>query len=105
MNDLTIAAIENPPTDLVELWDRVAAGMDWLTAHDPSGIFHLWYKAGVTDKSAMPAQEGRHGAPGTFSTPLVLDEWRRYYGQRVLWEGMWSRMERLEARELRRVGT
>ena len=35
---------------------RVEKGIRWLTAHDPGGVFHLWYTAKILPGQPMPAQ-------------------------------------------------
>lgn len=72
--------------ELEALQVRIGNGIAWLTEHDPTGAFHLWYEAGLTRLSPMPAQdEGRRA------------EWRAYYDARVTFERLWQEMETMEA--------
>lgn len=75
--------------ELRGLWQRVAAGIAWLTEHDPAGAFHFWFQGGLTPSSAMPRQNDE-----------AIEAWRRYYRQRRIWEELWKQMERLERTEL-----
>lgn len=75
-------------SDHDDLEARVAAGMTWLTEHDPTGAFHFWFKAGLTKSSPMPAQ-----------APERREDWIDYYEQRVLWERLYAECERLDAAE------
>lgn len=70
---------------LVVLEERVAKGIAWLTEHDEHGNFHFWFKAGLTKRSPMPSQPAD-----------VVERWCRYYDNRVAWETLFSRLQRLE---------
>lgn len=77
-----------PSPELSALYERVEKGMAWLTEHDPTGAFHLWFKAGLAPNSPMPAQEESR-----------KESWRAYFSQRDRWEGLWRQMIRMEAKE------
>lgn len=71
--------------DVAELRERVAKGIDWLVAHDPSGAFHHWFEAGLSPLSPMPGQgEDRR------------KEWQEYHRQRTRWERMSKDLERVD---------
>lgn len=74
--------------ELATLHERVERGMAWLTEHDPTGAFHLWFTAKLHPSSPMPAQDDVRRA-----------EYRAYYEARRLWERLWARMERMERRQ------
>ena len=65
--------------------ERVEKGINWLTEHDPTGAFHLWFTSKITPYSPMPAQ-----------TPERIAQYRTYYAARVLWERLWLAMEKEE---------
>lgn len=71
--------------DLQQLQQRVEKGIRWLTDNDPDGAFHLWYTAGLTKFSPMPAQNED-----------TLARWRTYYDARELWEKLDNRVRKLE---------
>lgn len=68
-----------------QLRGRVAAGIEWLVAHDDSGAFHHWFVAGLTALSPMPAQSGDR-----------IEAWKEYVRQRRRWEQMSKDLERLD---------
>lgn len=74
--------------ELEALQRRVGNGIDWLTEHDLSGAFHLWFEAGLTRISPMPAQdEDRRAA------------WQAYYAARVTFERLERECAALEKTE------
>lgn len=75
-------------TDLEKLQERVANGIEWLTAHDPTGAFHLWFSAKILPGTRKPAQP-----------PEREIEYAAYYKARQQWEVMFAAMERQEARQ------
>lgn len=70
------------------LEQRVAKGIEWLTEHDPSGSFHLWFTWRLTPRSPMPAQSEDRRA-----------EWTHYYRQRAIWEQLDAECRRLDKEE------
>lgn len=72
-------------SELETVQERVGKGMAWLSENDEHGNFHFWFKAGLTKRSPMPSQPAD-----------VIERWHRYYDNRVLWEQLFARMERLE---------
>jgi hypothetical protein len=71
-----------------ELAAKVERGMEWLSAHDHNGAFHLWFTSRITPSTPLPAQdEGRR------------EEYAAYYKQRQIWEALWSEMIRREPGE------
>lgn len=76
--------------DYRDLNERVAKGIQWLVDNDERSRFHIWFGAGLTPVSPMPAHEG---------TPEVRSAYDVYYRARVLWERL---MSRLEAEDRRR---
>ena len=79
---------KDPSPQLQALYERVEKGIAWLTEHDPTGAFHLWYQGGLAPNSPMPAQDANRQA-----------DWRAYFAQRERWEGLWRQMHRLERQE------
>lgn len=71
-----------------ELEARVVKGIEWLTAHDTTGAFHLWYESRISPRSTMPAQP-----------PEVKAAYAEYHQARALWEDLWSRFQRAIARQ------
>lgn len=78
-----------PPTatadPLTVINERIGKGMEWLTTHDPHGAFHFWYKAGLTARSPMPSHD-----------EVTVADWKRYYANRVTFEDLMKRADRLE---------
>ena len=70
---------------MTALEDRVAKGIEWLTEHDPTGGFHLWFVARILPGTPMPAQ-----------TPERQAEYRMYYKARQQWEALYAAMVRAE---------
>lgn len=66
---------------------RVAHGIEWLVAHDPGSVFHLWFTAGLTPASEMPGQGEE-----------VKGRWKDYYEKRVLWERLERKLAAVERR-------
>lgn len=71
-------------TAIEQLEVRVRKGIAWLSEHDPDGAFHFWYKAGITKLTPMPAQPED-----------VIERWVRYYDNRVAWEALFAKLERM----------
>jgi hypothetical protein len=71
--------------DVEALRERVAKGIEWLVAHDPTGAFHLWFTAHIPPNAPMPGQ-----------TPERIAEWREYHKQRTRWERMSSDLGRVD---------
>lgn len=69
------------------LAERVANGIGWLTEHDPTGAFHLWFEGGLLPGTPMPAQSEE-----------VQEAYREYYKARVTWERLYKAHEAEEAR-------
>lgn len=61
--------------------ERVEKGIVWLTQHDPTGAFHLWYTAGISPGSPMPAQD-----------ETTREAYREYHKAREQWERLWNAM-------------
>jgi hypothetical protein len=74
--------------ELDTLYDRVEKGIEWLTAKDPTGAFHLWYEAGILPSSPKPGQD-----------EATRQGYAEYHPQRGLFERLWKRMEALEISE------
>lgn len=74
-----------PAPELDEIYARVEKGVTWLTEHDPTGSFHLWFTSGLTSLSPMPAQ-----------ADVRREDWREYYAARVTFERLWRKMVALE---------
>lgn len=80
--------------ELAKLQARVEAGIRWLDENDPKSIFHLWFTAGLTPISPLPAHpEGD-----------VKERWTEYYKARRTFERLDAECARLEARERTQVG-
>lgn len=75
------------PEDLAALQTRVANGIRWLDEHDPGGRFHLWFEAGLTPASRMPAHE---------DDAETMAAWREYFPQRRKWEQLSARLEAVD---------
>ena len=73
-------------TDVEKLQERVANGIDWLVAHDPTGAFHLWFVARISPKGPFPAHED-DGVPEAYA---------EYHKQRTNWERLSSALERVD---------
>lgn len=73
--------------ELVRLQERVAAGIVWLDNHDPKGVFHGWFTAGLTPISPMPAQDDE-----------TRERFREYYAARQTFERLDRECARLEGR-------
>ena len=67
------------------LRERVEAGINWLIEHDPKGRFHLWFSAGLSPLSPMPA----HGED-------VRIAYSEYVKQRRRWEQMSKDLGRID---------
>ena len=80
---MTESATERDPLEV--LGERVANGIMWLTEHDVDGAFHFWFKAGLTRLSPMPSLDDAR-----------REAWRTYYDNRVKWEILFARLNRLE---------
>lgn len=78
-------------TELEKLQQRVAAGITWLDGHDPKGVFHLWFEAGLTPMSRIPDEPRR-------------EAYREYYPARVTFERLDRELMRLEDRERTPLG-
>lgn len=61
--------------------ERVEKGIVWLTAHDPTGAFHLWYTSKIAPSTAMPAQD-----------EATREAYREYHKAREQWEKLWNAM-------------
>ena len=72
-------------TEIEELRERVGKGIAWLRDNDPGSRFHLWFEAGLTKVSSLPAQD-----------EATKDDWRRYYDARRLWEGLDAQLTKME---------
>ena len=75
-------------TALEKLQQRVHDGIVWLDSHDPKGIFHLWFTAGLTPISPMPAHPDGE----------VRERYREYHGARMTFERLDRELARLEKR-------
>lgn len=64
------------------LEERVGNGMVWLTDHDPTGRFHLWFTARILPGTPMPTQ-----------TEQSVEDYRTYYKARQQWERLFAAME------------
>jgi hypothetical protein len=69
--------------ELRKLQERVAAGIVWLTEHDPLGVFHIWYEAGLTPVSHIPDEERRQA-------------YAEYYPQRRLFDRLDAQLGRID---------
>jgi hypothetical protein len=75
--------------ELTKIHERVAKGVEWLMAHDPLGVYHLWFESGISPHQKMPSP------PSETSQA----EYAEYCQRRTLFEQLWTRMEKLEAIE------
>src|SRR5437773_8609117 len=80
------------PRDMLEvaqqlLGERVAAGIGWLTEHDPASVFHAWFMAGITPDDPKPAQDA-----------ATVEAYAAYHRQRIRWEHMERELALLEHR-------
>lgn len=75
---------------LDRLAERVGNGITWLTEHDPTGAYHLWFTGRILPSSPKPG-----------STPEMAEGYRAYYPARVAFEQLFSAMEREEQKEAR----
>ena len=82
---MTEAAKTAISDQIEELRERVEKGINWLTEHDPDGSFHVWFSAGLTGLSPMPAQQDHR-----------REAWREYHRQRERWERMSRDLERVD---------
>lgn len=73
-------------SSLEDLQQRVANGIVWLDQHDPGGVFHLWFTAGLTPLSPLPA----HPAGD------VRERWVEYFKARQTFERLDTELGRLE---------
>jgi hypothetical protein len=74
--------------DLETLYQRSEAGIRWLTEHDETGAFHLWYTSRIAPGTPMPAQP-----------PEVQSAYREYHEARELWERIESRIKTVERQQ------
>lgn len=82
-----ILHIEEPSPELADVYARVEKGIAWLTEHDPSGAFHLWFESKISPIAPMPAQSDDRRA-----------EYAAYHQARTLFERLWRKMVALENR-------
>ena len=68
-----------------ELRKRVGKGTEWLRDNDPGSRFHLWWEAGLTKHSSLPAQDSE-----------TVAAWQRYFDARRLWEGLDAQLTKME---------
>ena len=73
------------PTALERLQQRVGDGIVWLDEHDPKGVYHLWFEAGLTPASRLPDDARR-------------EEFKAYYPARTTFERLDRELARLEQR-------
>lgn len=78
------------PDEVAALEIRVANGITWLDQHDPKGSFHVWWQAGLTPATPLPAHE---------ATPEIRAAWIDYYGRRRLWEQLERKLAAAEQRD------
>lgn len=78
-------------TDLERLQQRVHDGIVWLDEHDPKGVYHLWFEAGLTPASRLPEDQRR-------------DEYKAYYPARITFEKLDRELMRLEKRPATPLG-
>lgn len=72
--------------DVKALRERVAKGIEWLTANDtPAGTFHFWFTAGLLPTSPFPNEK-----------PERIEAWKEYHRQRVRWERLSRDLERVD---------
>lgn len=71
--------------DIEALRERVGNGIEWLVANDPKGAFNLWFTAGLTSLSPMPAQD-----------PATVEAWKAYFKQRQRWEKLSADLGRVD---------
>lgn len=81
-------------SELEKLGIRVAAGITWLDENDPGSVFHLWFEAGLTPMSRMPAQDDDTRA-----------RYREYYAARSTFERLDREYSRLGGYEPTRIGS
>lgn len=74
--------------ELAKLQQRVHDGIIWLVEHDPDSVFHLWFTAGLTPLSPMPAHPDGD----------VRERWTEYHRARVTFERLDAECARLEGR-------
>ena len=76
--------------ELDRLAERVGNGITWLTEHDPTGVYYLWFAGRILPSSPKPA-----------SKPELVEGYRAYYPARVAFEQLWAAMTRQEEKEAR----
>lgn len=72
------------PTSLEKLQQRVGDGIVWLDEHDPKGVYHLWFEAGLTPASRLPEDARR-------------EEYRAYYPARLTFERLDRELAKVDA--------
>ncbi len=78
-------------TPLERLQQRVHDGIVWLDEHDPKGVFHIWFEAGLTPASRIPDVERQ-------------EAYAAYYPARRTFERLDGELSRLEQRERSPLG-
>lgn len=75
--------------EIVALELRVAAGITWLSEHDPKGAFYAWWQAGLTPLSPLPAHE---------ATPEVREWFKAWYDAKLIWDKLDKKLAVVEER-------
>lgn len=74
--------------ELLALVERIENGIRWLSEHDPTGSFHLWFESGILPVTPLPAQD-----------EVRREEWKAYFKNRTVFERLWREMESREKLE------
>lgn len=82
---MTQPAVREPSPELRAVQERVANAIEWLTANDPTGHFHLWFISSIQPFMPMPAQGDE-----------TREAYRRYHKNRQVFERLWREMENRE---------
>jgi len=69
---------------LLKLQEKVGKGITWLTEHDPTGAFYLWFQSGILP-DAMPAQSAE-----------VKEAYRAYRSAMAYWKSLEQLLDKRE---------
>lgn len=76
---------DEPVSELDALVDRYASGIAWLSSHDPTGAFYVWFQSGILPHHPMPAQSEDRRA-----------DYKAWFEAFRLWLALDAKIERLE---------
>lgn len=60
---------------VAELDVRLGNGMVWLTERDPDGAFYIWFRAGLSESTRIPAQSDEVRAAWREWVPQMRNFW------------------------------